>query len=292
MLARSSAQLRPVITSANRLDLARFMSSTANGANPADQLVLVDRQGPVTVLTLNRPKALNALSSPLFVQLNNELDKAAQDDQVKCIVLTGGEKVFAAGADIKEMKDKNFAEVYRSNFLGSWARVTSFRKPIVGAVSGYALGGGCELAMMCDILLASPTAIFGQPEITLGIIPGAGGTQRLTKIVGKPIAMDMVLTGRKIDAKEAERMGLVSRVVWEEGKSVVQEAVALAKKIGGFGAVAVQAGKEAVDAANELPLSEGLRLERRLFQQLFATADQKEGMAAFAEKRKPAFKDE
>ncbi|KAJ9115682.1 hypothetical protein QFC20_001009 [Naganishia adeliensis] len=254
-----------------------------------DKLVLAERQGPVLVLTLNRPKALNALSSPLFEQLNGEFAKAQVDDDVRAVVLTGGEKNFAAGADIKEMKDKTFAESYKADFLGSWQKITEFTKPVVGAVNGYALGGGCELAMMCDILLCSSTATFGQPEITLGILPGAGGTQRLTHLIGKARAMDLVLTGRFIKAEEAEKIGLVSRLVPGTGKEVVDEAIKVATQIAGFGGVAVQAAKEAVNAASELPLAEGLRLERRLFHGMFATKDQKEGMAAFAEKRKAEF---
>ncbi|WVQ67424.1 uncharacterized protein L199_005620 [Kwoniella botswanensis] len=277
--------LRPSTLPTLQLQL-RAMSSSA------DQLVVPSRSpsNKVSILTLNRPKALNALSTPLFQALNAELEKAEADDSVRAIVITGGEKVFAAGADIKEMKDKEFAEAYTTNFLGSWNKIASIRKPIVGAVAGYALGGGCELAMLCDILIATPKATFGQPEITLGIIPGMGGSQRLTSLVGKTRAMDMVLTGRKIDGLTAERWGLVSRVT-EEGQSVVEEAVKVAETIAGFGKVAVQAGKEAVNASLDLPLEQGLRLERRLFQQLFATQDQKEGMAAFAEKRKPTWSD-
>ncbi|WWC94442.1 hypothetical protein V866_001288 [Kwoniella sp. B9012] len=277
--------LRPSTLPTLQLQL-RAMSSSA------DQLVIPSRSpsNKVSILTLNRPKALNALSTPLFQALNAELEKAEADDTVRAIVITGGEKVFAAGADIKEMKDKEFAEAYTTNFLGSWNKIASIRKPIVGAVAGYALGGGCELAMLCDILIATPKATFGQPEITLGIIPGMGGSQRLTSLVGKTRAMDMVLTGRKIDGLTAERWGLVSRVT-EEGQSVVEEAVKVAETIAGFGKVAVQAGKEAVNASLDLPLEQGLRLERRLFQQLFATQDQKEGMAAFAEKRKPTWSD-
>ncbi|KAJ9125215.1 hypothetical protein QFC22_000169 [Naganishia vaughanmartiniae] len=274
------------------------MSSPAAAAT-TDKLVLSERHGPVLVLTLNRPKALNALSSPLFGELNKEFDSAQRDEGVRAVVLTGGEKVFAgnsysppsplAGADIKEMKDKTLAESYKENYLASWAKITDFTKPVIGAVNGYALGGGCELAMMCDILIASPTATFGQPEITLGILPGAGGTQRLTHLVGKARAMDIVLTGRKIKAEEAERIGLVSRLVQGDGKECVAEAVKVATLIAGYGGIAVQAAKEAVNAANNLPLNEGLRLERRLFHAMFGTADQKEGMAAFAEKRKPNF---
>ncbi|KAH7101087.1 ClpP/crotonase [Auriculariales sp. MPI-PUGE-AT-0066] len=264
---------------------ARGLASTSEYAN-----VLVSRPQPaVSLITLNRPKALNALNSALFAELNTALDAADNDDSVGAIVITGSEKAFAAGADIKEMKDKQFAEAYKNNFLVSWTRMSSIRKPIVGAVSGYALGGGCELALMCDILLASPSATFGQPEIKLGVIPGAGGTQRLARILGKARTMDLVLTGRNFSADEAERWGVVSRVVCEDGKSVVDEAVGVAATIAGYGRVSVQAGKEAVNLAYETTLEQGLNFERRLFHSLFATKDQKEGMSAFAEKRKPDF---
>ncbi|ORY89048.1 enoyl-CoA hydratase [Leucosporidium creatinivorum] len=250
-----------------------------------DNILLSNPAPGVTLITLNRPKALNALSSPLFTELNAALRDAATDDSVGAVVLTGSDKAFAAGADIKEMMNKEFAEVYKSDFLAHWTEVTKFRKPIVAAVSGYALGGGCELAMMCDIILASPTAVFGQPEINLGVIPGAGGTQRLTHAIGKSRAMEIVLTGKNFSAQDAAAWGLVSRVV-EEG-SVVDEAVKVAGQIAKKGRVAVQSAKEGVNAAYELSLNEGLHVERRLFHQLFATNDQKIGMKAFAEKKKP-----
>ncbi|PVF94516.1 putative enoyl-CoA hydratase precursor, mitochondrial [Serendipita vermifera] len=262
----------------------------------AFQHILVSNPRPaVRLLTLNRPKALNALSTPLFNELNQALLNADQDKDVSAVVLTGSEKAFAAGADIKEMQSKSFSEVYSTDFLASWTSIRQVRKPIIAAVSGYALGGGAELALMCDIILASPTAKFGLPEITLGVIPGGGGTQRLAGIVGKSRAMELVLTGRQFDAEEAERWGVASRIVRTEKKEgdehlpVVQEALDMASKIAGFGQLSVQAGKEAVNAALDLPLSEGLRLERRLFHSLFATNDQKEGMSAFAEKRKANF---
>ncbi|GFZ46907.1 hypothetical protein JCM24511_04127 [Saitozyma sp. JCM 24511] len=284
LLTRTLPALRSTAP-AGRLYL-RAMSTSA------EPLVLASRSpnNSVAILTLNRPKALNALSSPLFDELNAELEKADEDDSVRAIVITGSEKAFAAGADIKEMKDKEFAEVYKRNFLGTWTKIKDIRKPIVGAVSGFALGGGCELAMSLDLLICNSRAVFGQPEITLGIIPGAGGTQRLTGLIGKARAMDMVLTGRKIDGKTAEAWGLVSRCVGDE-ENVVEEAVKVGETIASFGRVAVQAGKEAVNASLELPLDQGLRLERRLFQSLFATQDQKEGMGAFAEKRKPTWGD-
>ncbi|KAK4050821.1 Enoyl-CoA hydratase [Microbotryomycetes sp. JL201] len=258
-------------------------SSTATAGEY--QNILVSSPAPgVSLITLNRPKALNALSSPLFHELNAALTKLSTDDSVGAVVLTGSEKAFAAGADIKEMKDKEFAEVYKGDFLAHWTEMTRFRKPIVAAVSGYALGGGCELAMMCDIILASPTAVFGQPEINLGVIPGAGGTQRLTHAIGKSRAMEIVLTGKNFSGQEAAEWGLVSRVV-QDG-SVVDEAVKVATQIAKKGRIAVQAAKEGVNAAYELSLNEGLHMERRLFHQLFATNDQKIGMRAFAEKKK------
>ncbi|BGP18660.1 putative enoyl-CoA hydratase, mitochondrial [Rhodosporidiobolus nylandii] len=250
--------------------------------------ILVSSPTPgVSLITLNRPKALNALNSTLFHELNSALRTLEGDDSVNAVVLTGSEKAFAAGADIKEMKDKQFSEVYKGDFLGHWTELSRFRKPIIAAVSGYALGGGCELAMMCDIILASPTAVFGQPEINLGVIPGAGGTQRLTHAIGKSRAMELVLTGRNFTAHEASDWGLVSRVVDVEKGSVVDEAVKVAKTIASKGRLAVQAGKEGVNSAYELSLAQGLHLERRLFHQLFATNDQKIGMKAFAEKQKP-----
>ncbi|CAE7126870.1 unnamed protein product [Rhizoctonia solani] len=256
--------------------LSRRGFASARPLSKEYQNLLVSRPKPnVTLLTLNRPKALNALSTPLFEEINDVLDQVEKDEEIGALVLTGSEKAFAAGADIKEMKDKEFTDVYKNNFLGDWTRIASFRKPVIAAVSGFALGGGCELAMMCDIILASPSARFGQPEIKLGVIPGAGGTQRLTHAIGKSRAMELVLTGRMITAQEAEKWGLVSRVV--EG-DVVEEAVSMAGTIAGFGRVAVQAGKETVNAAYELSLKDGLHFERRIFQSLFATRDQKEGM--------------
>ncbi|KAF8627661.1 hypothetical protein AX15_004352 [Amanita polypyramis BW_CC] len=257
--------------------------------SPQYNFILASRPEPdVALITLNRPKALNALSSPLFKELNQALEDADNDSSVGAIVLTGSEKAFAAGADIKEMKDKEFPEAYKSNFLQEWAQLTNIRKPIIAAVSGYALGGGCELALMCDIILASSTAKFGQPEINLGIIPGAGGSQRLARIIGKSRTMELVLTGRMITAQEADKWGIVSRVVEGEGQ-VVKEALAMAKEIASKSQIATQAAKEVVNAAYESSLAEGLRLERRIFHSLFATKDQKEGMSAFAEKRPPKF---
>ncbi|GAA5823834.1 hypothetical protein JCM11251_003314 [Rhodosporidiobolus azoricus] len=270
-----------------RQPFLRYQSTAVGGASSDYTSILVSSPAPgVSLITLNRPKALNALNSTLFHELNSALRTLSADDSVGAVVLTGSEKAFAAGADIKEMKDKEFAEVYKGDFLAHWTELSRFRKPIVAAVSGYALGGGCELAMMCDIILASPTAVFGQPEINLGVIPGAGGTQRLTHAIGKSRAMELVLTGSNFSAQQASDWGLVSRVVEGEG-SVVEEAVKVAGKIASKGRVAVQAAKEGVNAAYELNLAEGLRFERRLFHQMFATNDQKVGMKAFAEKKKP-----
>ncbi|GAA6013626.1 hypothetical protein JCM10207_004795 [Rhodosporidiobolus poonsookiae] len=269
-----------------RQPVVRWQSSSAKEYTS----ILLSSPAPgVSLITLNRPKALNALNSTLFHELNSALATLSTDDSVGAVVLTGSDKAFAAGADIKEMKDKQFAEVYKGDFLAHWTELSRFRKPIVAAVSGYALGGGCELAMMCDIILASPTAVFGQPEINLGVIPGAGGTQRLTHAIGKSRAMELVLTGRNFTAQEASDWGLVSRVVEEGEGKVVEEAVKVAGKIASKGQLAVQAAKEGVNSAYELSLAQGLHLERRLFHQLFATNDQKEGMTAFAEKKKPTW---
>jgi len=224
----------------------------------------------------------------MMVELGRALDAFEAETHIGCIVVTGSERAFAAGADIKEMQGKVFPATYREDFIGNWDRVARTRKPVIAAVSGYALGGGCELAMMCDFILASPTAKFGQPEITLGIIPGAGGTQRLTHAVGKSKAMEMCLTGRNMNAEEAERAGLVSRIV--ASGDLVEEAVRTAEKIADMSMPAVMMTKESVNNAFEIGLTAGTRTERRLFHSLFATADQKEGMAAFAEKRSPQFK--
>ncbi|EGN99622.1 hypothetical protein SERLA73DRAFT_35166, partial [Serpula lacrymans var. lacrymans S7.3] len=252
--------------------------------------VLTSRPDPsVALITLNRPKALNALNAAHFNDIYDALLEADRDDAVGAMVLTGSDKAFAAGADIKEMKDKEFADAYKNNFLSNWELISKLRKPIIAAVSGYALGGGCELALMCDIILASPTAKFSQPEISIGVIPGGGGTQRLTRLVGKSRAMELMLTGRMFSAYEAEKWGMVSRVVGEGEGEVVKEAVEMAKVIASKGQISVQACKEAINASFELPLAEGLHFEKRLFHSMFATKDQKEGMNAFVEKRKPNF---
>jgi enoyl-CoA hydratase len=253
------------------------------------QCLLVEPRDGYRVIRLNRPEALNALNTALMGELTVALDDAESDPAVRCVVLTGSEKAFAAGADIREMSGLDFPETYLSDFITrTHERAAHFRKPLIAAVSGYALGGGCELAMMCDIVIAADTAKFGQPEVTLGIGPGMGGSQRLARAVGKAKAMDMVLTGRLIDSAEAERCGLVSRVV--PAADLMAEAEAAAAKIAALSPVAVTVCKEMVESAFETTLNQGLKTERRLFQSLFATEDQKEGMAAFLEKRKPAFK--
>jgi len=251
------------------------------------ETLLTEARDSVGLITLNRPKALNALNSDVMRELAEALKAFDTDPAIGAIVLTGSEKAFAAGADIKEMQAVNFVDAFVGDFLGGWEAVANTRKPLIAAVSGYALGGGCELAMMCDFIIASETAKFGQPEITLGVIPGMGGSQRLTRAVGKAKAMDLVLTGRMMDVAEAERAGLVARVVAPE--RLLDEAMEAAARIASFSRPAVLMAKEAVDRTDELTLAEGLRFERRLFQALFATEDQKEGMAAFVEKRKPNF---
>ncbi|MBL8832060.1 MAG: enoyl-CoA hydratase [Rhodospirillales bacterium] len=251
--------------------------------------IIVETKGKVGLVTLNRPKALNALCAALIAELGQALDAFEADDNVGCIVLTGSERAFAAGADIKEMASKTYMDVYLADFItNGWERVTTCRKPIVAAVAGFALGGGCEVAMMCDFILAADTAKFGQPEITIGTIPGAGGTQRLTRFVGKSKAMEMCLTGRMMDAAEAERAGLVSRVV--PAAELLPEALKVAEKIAGLSRPIVLMAKDAVNRAYETTLSEGVHFERRLFHSTFATEDQKEGMAAFVEKRPPGWK--
>jgi enoyl-CoA hydratase len=253
------------------------------------EMIATETQGRVAVVRLNRPQALNALCDQLMEELGQALRGFDADPGVAAIVLTGSEKAFAAGADIKEMQGRTYPAVYLDDFIGKrWEAVTQVQKPVIAAVAGYALGGGCELAMMCDIIIAGDNARFGQPEINLGIIPGAGGTQRLTRAVGKAKAMEMVLTGRMMDAQEAERASLVSRVV--PAAEVVAEAVKVGEKIAALSAPSVAAAKEAVNRAFEATLAEGVKFERRVFHALFATEDQKEGMSAFAEKRKPAFR--
>jgi enoyl-CoA hydratase len=253
----------------------------------AYETILVERRGAVGLITLNRPKALNALNSQLIGELNQALAGFDADPEIAVMVLTGSERAFAAGADIKEMEEKSFITATSEDFIAPWQEIAKRRKPVIAAVAGYALGGGCELAMMCDIIIAADNAKFGQPEINLGTLPGAGGTQRLTRLVGKAKAMEMVLTGRMMDAQEAERANLVARVV--PAADLLDEALKLASTIAEKSQLIVAMAKEAVNVAYESTLAEGLRFERQTFYATFATEDRKEGMQAFVDKRKPNF---
>ncbi|MEJ2435581.1 MAG: enoyl-CoA hydratase [Pseudolabrys sp.] len=250
--------------------------------------ILTETKGRVGIIRLNRPKALNALNLKLMEELAAAVDVFDADPDIGCLLITGNEKAFAAGADIKEMADNDFIDVFLNNFAGTWDHTAHARKPIVAAVAGFVLGGGCELAMQCDVVIAADTAKFGQPEIKLGVIPGIGGTQRLTRAVGKAKATDLILTGRMMDAAEAERSGLVARVVAAD--KLMEEAMSVAETIAGMGLPAVLMAKETVNRAFETSLAEGVNFERRAFHSLFATEDQKEGMKAFVEKRKPEWK--
>ena len=249
----------------------------------------IERKGRVTVATINRPEALNALNAQVMIDLADLASAIDRDPAIAVLVVTGTGRAFAAGADIKEMADRSVADMYLGDYFAGWDRFAACRKPVIAAVNGFALGGGCELAMMCDLIIASENARFGQPEIKLGVTPGMGGSVRLTKAVGKAKAMDMILTGRMIDAVEAERMGLISRVVQHD--ALMEVTLEIANTIAGYGIPALMAAKEMVGRALELPTTEGVRFERRLFQSLFATEDQKEGMKAFAEKRDAKFAD-
>jgi enoyl-CoA hydratase len=250
--------------------------------------LLVESRGRVGLIRLNRPQALNALNRALMRELGQALGELEADKHIGCIVITGSEKAFAAGADIKEMAEKEFTDVYFDDFCADWHQAAAARKPVIAAVAGFALGGGCELAMQCDLVIAADTAKFGQPEIKLGIIPGIGGTQRLTRAVGKAKAMDLILTGRMMDAQEAERSGLVARVV--PAANLIEEVIKVADTIASMSLPSVLAAKESVNRAFETSLAEGIRFERRIFHSLFATNDQGEGMNAFIEKRPPKFK--
>ncbi|MET9805704.1 enoyl-CoA hydratase [Streptomyces halstedii] len=252
------------------------------------ETVLVERKGRTALLTLNRPKALNALNLQVMHDVVAATEALDRDPDCGCVVITGSAKAFAAGADIKEMRPRGYMDMYLTDWFAAWDRLGQLRTPTVAAVAGYALGGGCELAMLCDIVLAADTAVFGQPEIKLGVIPGIGGSQRLTRAVGKAKAMELCLTGRTMDAAEAERAGLVSRVV--PADELVAEALAVAETVAGMSLPAAMMAKEAVNRAFETTLAEGVRFERRLFHAVFATADQKEGMTAFTDKRPPAFR--
>jgi enoyl-CoA hydratase len=250
--------------------------------------LIVESRGRVGLIRLNRPQALNALNRALMRELGQALGEFEADKNIGCIVITGSEKAFAAGADIKEMAEKEFTDVYFDDFCADWHQAAAARKPVIAAVAGFALGGGCELAMQCDLIIAADTAKFGQPEIKLGIIPGIGGTQRLTRAVGKAKAMDLILTGRMMDAQEAERSGLVARVV--PAANLIEEVIKVADTIASLSLPSVLAAKESVNRAFETSLAEGIRFERRIFHSLFATDDQGEGMNAFIEKRPPKFK--
>ena len=252
------------------------------------ETIIASREGRVQVIQLNRPKALNALNAKLIAEVLEVCRSADSDEGVGCILIKGSERAFAAGADISEMADKDYDHIYGVNPFGEWDKIAATRTPMIAAVSGFALGGGCELAMMCDIIMASTTARFGQPEIKLGIIPGAGGTQRLTQAVGKAKAMDLCLTGRMMDAEEAERAGLVARVL--EPEALDEEAMKAAATIAGYSKLSTIVAKDAVGRAQDMGVTEGVQAERRLFAGLFATEDQKEGMAAFMEKRPPVWK--
>lgn len=255
----------------------------------AYEFIIAEARGAVGVIQLNRPKALNALNAELMMEVASAVDAFEADEAIGCLVITGNEKAFAAGADIKQMKDKTFMDCYNEDFLTrKWERVAICRKPVIAAVSGFALGGGCELAMMCDMIVAADNAVFGQPEISIGAIPGLGGTQRLTRAIGKSKAMDLCLTGRQMKAEEAERAGLVARIV--PLADLMTEVMKMAEKIAATSQPISMIAKEAVNRAFESSLAEGLFFERRMFHAIFATEDQKEGMNAFAEKRKPAFK--
>ncbi len=253
------------------------------------QNIIVETKGKVGLIRLNRPTALNALNAALIAEVSLAIDGFEADANIGCLVITGSDKAFAAGADIKEMQSKSYMQAFKEDFIGSWDRVARARKPVIAAVAGFALGGGCEMAMMCDFIIAADTAKFGQPEIKLGVMPGAGGTQRLARFVGKAKAMDMCLSGRMMDAAEAERCGLVSRVV--PADKLLEEAMKSAETIASMSQPILMMTKEAVNRSFETTLGEGIRFERRVFHSMFAVEDQKEGMAAFVEKRKPAFKD-
>jgi len=255
----------------------------------AYETILVETRGKVGLITLNRPKALNALNSALLGEVNQALDGFEADPNVGCIVITGSEKAFAAGADIKEMSSLSYPQTYMDDFFIGWDRVAGRRKPMIAAVAGFALGGGCEFAMMCDFIIAADNAKFGQPEIKLGVMPGMGGTQRLTRLIGKAKAMEMCLTGRMMGAEEAERSGLAARVV--PAADLLSEALKTAETIASMSLPIAMMTKETINRTDEMSLAEGIRFERRVFHAMFATADQKEGMAAFVEKRAPDFKD-
>ncbi|PWY73605.1 enoyl-CoA hydratase/isomerase family protein [Aspergillus heteromorphus CBS 117.55] len=294
MFARRCSRLvsaRTAIPLTSFLARARPFSATATSAY---EHILTSTPKPgVGLITLNRPKALNALSTPLFTELNDALSTYDADKDIGAIIITGSEKAFAAGADIKEMAPLTFSHAYKTNFIAPWSHLsTSIRKPVIAAVSGYALGGGCELALMCDIIYCTSSATFGQPEIKLGVIPGAGGSQRLTRAVGKSKAMELILTGKNFSGKEAGEWGVAAQVVDGGHTELLEVAVKTAETIAGYSQVAVLAGKEVVNKSQEVALREGVEFERRLFHGLFGSRDQKIGMTAFAEKKKPDWSNE
>jgi len=269
------------------LTFSRSFCTANTSAHQGYQYILTEKRGKVGLLTLNRPKQLNALCDGLIAEINSALKQFQEDSEVGAIVITGSERAFAAGADIKEMQPKEFHECYKTDMLSQWNEVTKCRKPTIAAVNGFALGGGCEFAMMCDIIIAGDKAVFGQPEIKLGTIPGCGGTQRLIRAIGKSKAMELILTGNQLSAVDAEKAGLVSRVV--PAGELVEEALKTANTIASYSQPVVQLAKEAINASNEMTLQEGNHFERRLFHSTFAFHDQKEGMSAFAEKRAPVW---
>lgn len=284
MLVRACIRLRAGVVSKKSSTISACFSSAA-----PKEFILSEVRDKVGIITLNRPKALNALCDGLVKELNSNLLEWDKDANIRAIIITGSERAFAAGADIKEMSTKTFAEAHRLDMLAFWHNLTQIRTPIIAAVNGYALGGGCELAMMCDMIIAGDKAVFGQPEIKLGTIPGCGGTQRLIRAVGKSKAMDLILTGRNMNAQEAEAAGLVARVV--PAKDLLESALGTAKTIASYSKPIVAMAKDCVNSAYETTLAQGVQYERRVFHSTFATADQKEGMSAFAEKRPPTFSD-
>jgi len=286
----SMLSLRPIAMSKKHLPHLAGQGIRALATSASYKNILVEKRGKVALLTLNRPKALNALNSELMGELQDAMTNLDADTGIGAFVLTGSEKAFAAGADIKEMSSKSFVDTYKGNWLSNWSSISRLRKPVIAAVNGYALGGGCEVAMMCDIIYAGDNARFGQPEITIGTIPGGGGTQRLIRAIGKARAMEMILTGDQMTAEEALKTGLVAKVFPKE--ETVAKAVECAEKISSFSQNHVIMAKEAVNQAYEVGLQQGLLFELRAFWSTFATEDQKEGMAAFIEKRKPNFRDQ
>ncbi|KAE8156633.1 ClpP/crotonase-like domain-containing protein [Aspergillus tamarii] len=292
MFARQCSRL---VSSRTAVPLSSYLSRVRpySSASAYEHILTSSPKPGVGLITLNRPKALNALSSPLFKEINDALSKYDEDKDIGAIIITGSEKAFAAGADIKEMAPLTFSAAYSNNFIAPWSHLANnIRKPVIAAVSGYALGGGCELALMCDIIYCTSNATFGQPEIKLGVIPGAGGSQRLTRAVGKSKAMELILTGKNFSGKEAGEWGVAAKVV-EGGKDeLLEEALKTAETIAGYSRVAVVAGKEVVNKSQELSLREGVEYERRLFHALFGSKDQKIGMTAFAEKKKPEWSNE